>query len=57
MTLPVAAARYNVADIKTLLVISEFCINLREFTWKLEDFYGDFSDTILKEKHCVNEKL
>ena len=54
---PVAGARYIVADIKTLPVLSEFCIDSREITWKYEDFYGNFNGTILEEKQCVKEKL
>ena len=57
MILPVGAARYIVAEIKTLPVLSEFCIDSREITWKYEDFYGDFDGSILKEKQCVKEKL
>ena len=57
MILSVAAARYIVADIETLPVLSEFCIGSREISWKYEDFYGDFNGTILKEKQCVKEKL
>ena len=54
---PVADARYIVADVKTLPVLSEFCIDSREITWKYEDFYGNFNGTILEEKQCVKEKL
>ena len=57
MILPVANARYIVADIKTLPFLSEFCIDSREIIWKYEDCYGDFNGTILKEKQCVKEKL
>ena len=57
MILPVADARYIVADLETLPVLSEFCIGSRDISWKYEDFYGDFNGTILKEKQCVKEKL
>ena len=56
MIRPVGAARNIEADIKTLPVFSEFCIDLREITWKYEDFYGNFNGTILEEKQCMKEK-
>ena len=54
---PVASARYVVADIKTLQVLDEFCIDFLEITWKYDDFYADFDGIILKEKKSVKKKL
>ena len=55
--LPVATTRYIVAEIKTLAVLSEFCIDSREITSKYKTFYANFNGTILKGKKFVKEKL
>ena len=57
MLLLVLAARNVVAGIKTLPVLAEFCVDSCEITWKYEAFYGNFNDTIFKEKYSVKEKL
>ena len=57
MILPVANARYIVADIKTLPVLSEFCIDSREIIWKYEDCYGDFNGTIFERKAMRERKV
>ena len=50
MSLAVAAARNICSSDKNLPVLSEFCIDSREITWKYKEFFADFNGTILKEK-------